>query len=92
MYGIDIIDKHRMALTETTLDLKKYVGDVKREKDIITLSRQCGSVIEQIQIKVQELRERAIFEKCSTDELKRIRKTINSILRQRAASNDNIQS
>ena len=49
-------------------------------------------IIEQIQIKVQELRERAIFEKCSTDELKRIRKTINSILKQRAASNDNIQS
>ena len=78
--------------TEIALDINDHVGTAKREKDLITLTRQCGSVIEQIQIKVQELRERAIFEKCSTDELKRIRKTINSILRQRAASNDNIQS
>ena len=78
--------------TEIALDINDHVGTAKREKDLITLTRQCGSVIEQIQIKVQELRERAIFEKCSTDELKRIRKTINSILKQRAASNDNIQS
>jgi len=69
-----------------TFDVSEYIGLVERQDDLITLTRKCGSVFEQMQIKISELRERAIFEKCSTEELKRIRKTINGILKERSAN------